>query len=66
MVHYGKCKSDVLTIFIEPPPLPTPPKKRLHNHCFQFFMGITVVPREIEDSCYAKFDGGRGEIKSDF
>ena len=27
----------------------------LHNHCFQFPQGITVVPREIEDSDYVKF-----------
>ena len=25
-----------------------------HNHCFQFLLGITVVPREIEDDAYAK------------
>ena len=24
--------------------------KILHNHCFQFLLGITVVPREIEDN----------------
>ena len=70
MVHYWKCGSDVLAIFIETtmhlvlsPPLPPPPplKKRLHNHCFQFLMGIIAVPREIEDNCYAKFflRGGR-------
>ena len=67
MVHYGKCKSDVLTIFIEttmhlvlPPP---PPKKRLHNHCFQFLMGIIDVPIEIEGNCYAKSWGGGGGYK---
>ena len=27
----------------------------LHNHCFQFLLGITVVPREIKDTTYAKF-----------
>ena len=27
----------------------------LHSHCFQFPLGITVVPREIEDNGYAKF-----------
>ena len=27
----------------------------LHNHCFQLLLGITVVPREIEDNGYAKF-----------
>ena len=27
----------------------------LHSRCFQFLLGITVVPREIEDKGYAKF-----------
>ena len=27
----------------------------LHKHCFQFLLGITVVPREIKDNTYAKF-----------
>ena len=27
-------------------------KNILHNHCFQFLLGITVVPREIEDNGY--------------
>ena len=31
----------------------------LDSHCFQFFLGITVVPREVEDNGYAKF-GVRG------
>ena len=31
------------------------PPKLLHNHCFQFLLGITVVPREIKDNTYAKF-----------
>ena len=35
-----------------PPPLPP---QILHNHCFQFLLGITVVPREIQDNGYAKF-----------
>ena len=35
-------------------PLVYPPKS-LHNHCVQFLLGITVVPREIEDNGYAKF-----------
>ena len=25
----------------------------LHNHCFQFLLGITVVPREIKNKGYA-------------
>ena len=29
----------------------------LHNNCFQFLQGITVVPREIQDNGYAKFGG---------
>ena len=33
------------------------PLKILHNHCFQFLLGITVVPREIEHNGYAKFWG---------
>ena len=31
--------------------------KILHNHCFQFLLGMTVTPREIEDNGYAKFWG---------
>ena len=34
----------------------------LDSHCFQFFLGITVFPREIEANGYAKFGvGGGGE-----
>ena len=40
-----------------PPPSPPPQKKNLHIHCFQFLLGITVVPREIEDNGYAQFWG---------
>ena len=29
----------------------------LHNYRFQFLLGITVVPREIENNGYAKFGG---------
>ena len=31
--------------------------KILHNHCSQFLLGITVVPREIQDNGYEKFGG---------
>ena len=31
-----------------------------NNRCFQFPLGVTVVPREIEDNGYAKFGGGGG------
>ena len=41
-----------------PPPPPTSPtKNKLDNHCFQFLLGITVVPREIKDNGYVKFGG---------
>ena len=39
------------------PPPPPPPKKKLRNHCFQFLLGITVIPREIKDNGYVKFGG---------
>ena len=41
-----------------PTPPPPPQKKRLHRHCFQFILGSTVVPREIEDNGYVKLGGG--------
>ena len=31
--------------------------KILHNLCFSFLLGITAVPREIENNTYAKFWG---------
>ena len=34
-----------------------PPPPIFHNLCFSFLLGITVVPREIEKSAYAKFWG---------
>ena len=45
-----------------PQPPPPPPPQILHNHCFQFLLGITVVRREIEDNGYAIlfFGGGTG------
>ena len=36
---------------------PCLPPKNLHNRCFPFPLGITVVPRESEDNAYAKFWG---------
>ena len=33
------------------------PSKVLHNLCFSFLLGITAVPREIENNAYAKFWG---------
>ena len=41
---------------------PSLPSKSLHNCCcFQFLLGITVVPREIKDNRYATFEGGGGK-----
>ena len=39
---------------------PPPQKKILHNLCFSLLLGITAVPREIENNAYAKFGGGGG------
>ena len=36
---------------------PCIPLKFLPNHCFQFLLGITVVPRQIQGNDYAKFWG---------
>ena len=43
-------------MYLFPPSLPTPPPKKniVHNHYFQFLLGITVVAREIEDNSHAK------------
>ena len=39
-----------------PPPPPTQKKeKNFRNLCFSFLLGITGVPREIENNAYAKF-----------
>ena len=42
------------------------PIKILHNHCFQFPLGIIFIPREIEDRCYEKKMGGGGVNKVHF
>ena len=39
-----------------PPPHPRR-KKKLHNLCFSFLLGITAVPRETENNAYAKVWG---------
>ena len=33
------------------------PPNILHKHRFQFFLGLTIVPREIENNAYAIFLG---------
>ena len=35
----------------------------LHKHCFQFLLGITMVPRENKNNAYAKFGGQTKSIK---
>ena len=47
------CIAGSWTLFTTPPP----PKKKLRNDCFQFLLGITVIPREIEDNGYVEFWG---------
>ena len=42
-----------------PPPPPRAPSQVLHNLCFSFLLGLTAVPREIENTAYAKFLGGK-------
>jgi len=41
---------------------PCLPPKNVHNLCFPFPLGITVVPRETEDNAYAKFWGANKGI----
>ena len=38
--------------------LPPPKKQILNNPCFSFLLGITTVPREIENNAHAKLGGG--------
>ena len=48
----------VMHLICPPPPPPHRPKKKiLPNLCFSFLLGITAVPREIENKAYAKFWG---------
>ena len=43
--------------YLRPPSPPPPPPKKMHNLCFLFLLGITAIPREIENKVYAKFWG---------
>ena len=45
--------------------LPPHSPQILHNLCFSFFLGITAVPREIENNASAKFWGANKELKED-
>ena len=42
------------------------PAKFCIPHCFQFLLGFTVVPREIEDNGYINFESERGALLSMF
>ena len=54
----GAGKKRHLHISHKAPYLPPPPqKKKLLNLCFSFLLGITAVPREIENNASAKFWG---------
>ena len=46
------------TIFTETKMHLVQPPKILHNHCFQFLLGIKAVQTEIEDNGYANLMGG--------
>ena len=35
--------------------------KILHKHCFQFLLGLTMIPRENKNNAYAKFWGKNKE-----
>ena len=39
------------------------PRKFCLTFVFSFLLGITAVPREIENNAYAKFGGGGGANK---
>ena len=51
-VPYATCTSPIMHLICPP--------KFLHNLCFSFLLGITAVPREIENNAYANFVGGVG------
>ena len=34
----------------------------LHKHCFQFLLGLTMVPRENKNNAHAKFGGTKKSI----
>ena len=45
------------TFPIMPLTCPPPPPQILHNLCFSFLLGITAVPREIENNALQNFGG---------
>ena len=48
--HFGKYHN---TLYLSP--------QILHKHCFQFLLGLTMVPRENKNNAYAKFGGTNKE-----
>ena len=50
-LRYATCISPIMHLICPPPP------QILHNLCFSFLLGITTVPREIENNANAKFWG---------
>ena len=50
IVHFGKYHN---ILCLSP--------KILHKHCFQFLLGLTMVPRENKNNAYAKFGGTNKE-----
>ena len=49
--QYATSTFPIMHLICPPSPLP----QILHNLCFSFLLGIAVVPREIENSVYARF-----------
>ena len=50
---YATSTSPIMHLICPPPQ----PPQILHNLCFSFLLGITAVPREIENNAYAKVWG---------
>ena len=47
--HIGRRSKTVKNICLSP--------QILRKHCFQFLLGLTMVPRENKNNAYAKFAG---------
>ena len=45
-------------MYLIPPPPPQPPIQNLHNLCFSFLLGITALPREIENNAMGNVEVG--------
>ena len=49
--HFGKYHN---TLCLSP--------QMFHKHCFQFLLGLTMVPRENKNNAHAKFGGTKKNI----